>query len=41
MVVAIPGATNIQQAGENATAMDFKLSREDLDAIDVATRNFR
>jgi len=40
-VVAIPGASKLQQAEENAGAMKFRLSDEELSRLDKATRDFR
>ena len=40
-VVVIPGAVTVQQAQENSGAMNFMLHKEDLDAIDEATRSFK
>jgi aryl-alcohol dehydrogenase-like predicted oxidoreductase len=40
-VVAIPGAVTVQQAQENAGAMNFTLHKEDMAAIDEATRGFK
>ncbi len=40
-VVAIPGASKIYQAEEAAGAMSFKLSTEELEQLDVASREFR
>jgi len=40
-VVAIPGATRVEQAGQNAGAMKFKLSEEDLNRLDVLSREFQ
>lgn len=40
-VVVIPGAVTVQQAQENAGAMNFTLLKEDMDAIDEATRGFK
>jgi aryl-alcohol dehydrogenase-like predicted oxidoreductase len=37
-VVAIPGATRVEQAKDNAAAMSFDLGRRELDRIDVASR---
>ena len=39
-VVVIPGASNAEQARENARAMNFTLSQEDLRRINQATRHF-
>jgi aryl-alcohol dehydrogenase-like predicted oxidoreductase len=40
-VVAIPGASKVQQAEENAGAMKFRLSDEELTRLDKLTRAFR
>ena len=40
-VVAIPGASKVLQAEENAGGMKFKLSDEELTRLDKATRDFR
>jgi aryl-alcohol dehydrogenase-like predicted oxidoreductase len=40
-VVVIPGAVTIQQAQENAGAMNITLLKEDMEAIDEATRGFK
>ncbi len=40
-VVAIPGASKVQQAEENAGAMKFRLSDEELTRLDKLTRDFR
>jgi aryl-alcohol dehydrogenase-like predicted oxidoreductase len=37
-VVAIPGATKVKQAEENAAAMSFKLSAEEMARIDELSR---
>jgi aryl-alcohol dehydrogenase-like predicted oxidoreductase len=39
-VVAIPGASSPKQARDNAAAMNFTLSRAELDQIDQVTRKF-
>jgi aryl-alcohol dehydrogenase-like predicted oxidoreductase len=41
IVVAIPGATRAAYAAENTGAMKFRLSPEDLHALDEASKNFR
>jgi aryl-alcohol dehydrogenase-like predicted oxidoreductase len=38
LVVAIPGATRVAQAEENAGAMKFRLSAEEMDRLDEASR---
>lgn len=38
-VVVIPGATNPKQAEENVGAMRFRLSEEDLQALDIISKN--
>mgnify|MGYP001172780419 CR=1 FL=1 len=40
-VVAIPGASTVKQAQDNAAAMYFNLSIAELDQIDRVSRNFR
>ena len=40
-VVVIPGATSPEQAGDNAGAMDFKLSGDDLAYLDEVSAKFR
>ncbi len=40
-VVTIPGVTRVSQAVENAGAMKFKLSEEELGRLDEASRGFR
>jgi aryl-alcohol dehydrogenase-like predicted oxidoreductase len=40
-VVVIPGAVTVQQAKENAATMNFTLQKDDLEAIDETTREFR
>jgi aryl-alcohol dehydrogenase-like predicted oxidoreductase len=40
-VVVIPGATSPDQAGDNAGAMDFKLSDDDLAYLDEVSAKFR
>lgn len=40
-VVVIPGATSPAQAGDNAGAMDFKLSGDDLAHLDEVSSKFR
>ena len=39
-VVAIPGATSVRQAGDNAGAMGFTLKEDDLALLDEASRSF-
>lgn len=41
IVVTIPGATKMKQAVENANAMRFKLSDDDLAVLDELSRSFR
>lgn len=41
MVVAIPGATKVRQAEENAGAMTFQLSPEDRQLLDEVSARFR
>ncbi|HEX8993031.1 MAG TPA: aldo/keto reductase [Anaerolineales bacterium] len=41
IVVTIPGVTRISQAQENAGAMQFRLSEEELGRLDEASRGFR
>ena len=40
VVVAIPGVSKVEQAVECAGAMDFTLSDEDMDRLDVVSREF-
>ncbi|MBK5108105.1 MAG: aldo/keto reductase [Anaerolineales bacterium] len=40
-VVAIPGASKVNQAAESAGAMQFKLSDEELEKLDELSRDFR
>lgn len=40
-VVAIPGASEVEQVIENAGAMDFTLSNEEMDLLDISSRDFR
>jgi aryl-alcohol dehydrogenase-like predicted oxidoreductase len=40
-VVAIPGASKVRQAEENAGAMDFELTQTELDRLDEMSRQFR
>ena len=40
-VVAIPGASKVNQAAESAGAMQFKLSDEELVKLDELSRDFR
>jgi diketogulonate reductase-like aldo/keto reductase len=40
-VVAIPGATNSNQAAQNAGTMAFELSREELDRLDALSSEYR
>jgi len=40
-VVAIPGATSVWQAEDNAGAMGFKLQEDDLAYLDEASRSFK
>ena len=39
LVVTIPGATDVSQAQENAGAMAFKLSQDELNILDKLSRN--
>jgi aryl-alcohol dehydrogenase-like predicted oxidoreductase len=39
MVVTIPAATNVQQAEENAGAMKFQLSTDELARLDDVSRS--
>ncbi len=41
VVVTIPGATKTKQAAENAGAMQFRLSEDDLARLDELSRSFR
>jgi aryl-alcohol dehydrogenase-like predicted oxidoreductase len=41
VVVAIPGATSVQQAVENAAAAELRLDAEELQRLDEASRAFR
>lgn len=41
MVVAIPGASKVEQAEQSAAAMNFVLSREDMDRLDEVSRALR
>jgi aryl-alcohol dehydrogenase-like predicted oxidoreductase len=41
LVVTIPGATKVKQAAENAGAMRFKLSDEELARLDELSRSFK
>ncbi len=41
LVVAIPGASNVGQASENAGVLDFELSEEEVQGLDRASRAFR
>ena len=41
LVVAIPGASRVEQAVENRGAMELTLSRRELDALDRLSRQFR
>lgn len=40
-VVAIPGASKVHQATQNAGAMNFKLSDKEMDQLDQLSRSFR
>jgi aryl-alcohol dehydrogenase-like predicted oxidoreductase len=40
-VVAIPGASKVQQAEDNAGAMDFQLTDDEIAQLDVLSRQFR
>ncbi len=41
VVVTIPGVTNASQAGQNAGAMGFRLSDDEMAALDERSRSFR
>jgi aryl-alcohol dehydrogenase-like predicted oxidoreductase len=41
VVVTIPGATTARQAKENAGAMNFKLSDDEMARLDELSRNYR
>jgi aryl-alcohol dehydrogenase-like predicted oxidoreductase len=41
VVVAIPGASKVEQAEGCAGAMNFTLSDEDMEGLEVASREFR
>lgn len=41
MVVAIPGASKVSQAAENAGAMHFRLTRGEMALLDERSRSFR
>jgi aryl-alcohol dehydrogenase-like predicted oxidoreductase len=41
LVVTIPGATKVQQAAENAAAMRFRLTGDELARLDELSRRFR
>jgi aryl-alcohol dehydrogenase-like predicted oxidoreductase len=41
LVVTIPGVTNASQAAENAAAMSFRLSGEEISDLDRLSRSFR
>jgi aryl-alcohol dehydrogenase-like predicted oxidoreductase len=41
VVVAIPGATRLQQARENAAVLDLELTEEEIRALDEVSRPFR
>ncbi len=41
VVVAIPGATRVEQARENAGAQDFELTESEMEAMDRVSRPFR
>ena len=41
MVLPIPGAKNRKQATENAAALTFHLTQDEIDALDMATRALR
>jgi aryl-alcohol dehydrogenase-like predicted oxidoreductase len=41
LVVAIPGATKVEQARDNAGAMRFRLTDEEMDSLDRASRALR
>jgi diketogulonate reductase-like aldo/keto reductase len=40
-VLPIPGAKNREQATENAAALTFRLTQDEIDALDTATRALR
>jgi diketogulonate reductase-like aldo/keto reductase len=40
-VLPIPGAKNRKQATENAAALTFQLTQDEIDAVDTATRALR
>jgi aryl-alcohol dehydrogenase-like predicted oxidoreductase len=40
-VLPIPGAKNGQQATDNAAALSFQLTREEIDSLDQVTRSWR
>ena len=39
-IVAIPGATKVRQAKENAAVMNFELTQEELDLLDMVSKPF-
>jgi aryl-alcohol dehydrogenase-like predicted oxidoreductase len=41
LVVTIPGATKVQQAADNAGAVKFRLTQEELNRLDELSRGFR
>jgi aryl-alcohol dehydrogenase-like predicted oxidoreductase len=41
VVVAIPGATKIKQAKDNAGSMHFKLTKDELDYLDDVSQDFK
>lgn len=41
IVVTIPGVTRASQATENAGAMKFRLSADEMSALDELSRSFR
>ena len=41
IVVAIPGATKIRQAKENTGAMNFTLSKENLNMLDQVSMDYK
>jgi aryl-alcohol dehydrogenase-like predicted oxidoreductase len=40
-VLAIPGASKVQQAEDNAGAMDFRLTDDEINQLDILSRQFR
>lgn len=41
IIVAIPGATKVRHAKENADVLNFELTRQELDRLDTVSRKFR